>query len=51
MTLMDHINQKNGQSLWFAGQGMRQEWGMKRTMLSPAWTTQLSDVPVARADW
>lgn len=51
MHLMDEINQKNGQTLWFAGQGMQQAWGMKRNLLSPAWTTRLGDVPVARADW
>ena len=51
MHLMDKINQKNGQTLWFAGQGMQQAWGMKRNLLSPAWTTRLGDVPVARADW
>ncbi|MCS3424348.1 DNA polymerase V [Rahnella sp. BIGb0603] len=49
MTLFDEINDKGKGTLWFAGQGISRDWQMKREMLSPAWTTRLSDVPVARA--
>jgi DNA polymerase V len=44
MALMDTQNKK-GNRLWFAGQGVSPTWSMKRSMLSPAWTTKLSDVP------
>lgn len=44
MALMDTQNKK-GNKLWFAGQGISPTWTMKRSMLSPAWTTRLSDVP------
>ncbi len=34
-----------GQStLYFAGQGIQQQWKMKRDMLSPRYTTRLSDL-------
>ncbi|NUY44376.1 DUF4113 domain-containing protein [Pantoea brenneri] len=33
--------------MWFAGQGISNEWKMKREMLSPAWTTNWKDTPVA----
>jgi DNA polymerase V len=44
MALMDTQNKK-GNKLWFAGQGISPTWTMKREMLSPAWTTRLSDIP------
>jgi len=44
MHTIDKIN-KQGNKLWFAGQGITPDWVMKRDMLSPAWTTRLSDVP------
>lgn len=44
MALIDAQNTK-GNKLWFAGQGISPTWTMKRAMLSPAWTTRLSDVP------
>lgn len=50
MQVMDTINNKREAKLWFASQGIQQDWGMKRSLLSPAWTTQLSDVPIARAN-
>jgi len=49
MTLFDKVNQKGKDTLWFAGQGIERSWQMKREMLSPAWTTRLSDIPIARA--
>lgn len=44
MSVMDLMNKK-GNKLWFAGQGVTPDWTMKRSLLSPAWTTQLNDVP------
>lgn len=48
MEVLDGINQSGLGSVWFAGQGVNTEWKMKRDMLSPAWTTRWSDIPVAR---
>lgn len=48
MKVLDGINQSGLGSVWFAGQGINTEWKMKRDMLSPAWTTRWSDIPVAR---
>ncbi|WP_373329943.1 Y-family DNA polymerase [Cronobacter turicensis] len=50
MSLMDKLNQKGRGTLYFAGQGIQQSWQMKREMLSPCYTTRLSDVPTVRAD-
>ncbi|WP_437615472.1 translesion error-prone DNA polymerase V subunit UmuC [Erwinia sp. V71] len=47
MKVLDGINQSGLGSLWFAGQGVNTEWKMKRDMLSPAWTTRWSDIPLA----
>lgn len=47
MKVLDGINQSGLGSVWFAGQGVNTEWKMKRDMLSPAWTTRWSDIPVA----
>ncbi|MHA6311186.1 translesion error-prone DNA polymerase V subunit UmuC [Pantoea sp. S-LA4] len=47
MQLVDSINQSGRGKLWFAGQGIHKEWAMKREMLSPAYTTRLSDLPIA----
>jgi len=50
MATLDELNRKKGRgTLYFAGQGIRQEWQMKREMLSPRYTTRFSDflmVPV-----
>jgi len=48
MKVLDGINQSGLGSVWFAGQGVNTEWKMRRDMLSPAWTTRWSDIPVAR---
>jgi len=45
MQLVDAINQSGRGKLWFAGQGTNKAWAMKRDMLSPAYTTRLSDLP------
>ncbi|MFP1463221.1 DUF4113 domain-containing protein [Escherichia coli] len=31
-------------ALYFAGQGIQQQWQMKRAMLSPRYTTRSSDL-------
>ena len=48
MRVVDGINQSGKAKLWFAGQGIQKSWAMKREMLSPAYTTRFSDLPVAR---
>jgi DNA polymerase V len=48
MRVIDGMNQSGKGRLWFAGQGIQKAWAMKREMLSPAWTTRFSDLPVAR---
>lgn len=40
MEILDHLNAKDGKgTLHFAGQGVQQQWQMKRKMLSPRYTT------------
>lgn len=48
MQVLDSINQSGLGKVWFAGRGIAPEWQMKREMLSPAYTTRWSDIPVAR---
>jgi DNA polymerase V len=48
MSVLDKVNGSVLGKLWFAGQGTQQDWQMKREMLSPAWTTRWSDIPVAK---
>ncbi|MFC0225907.1 translesion error-prone DNA polymerase V subunit UmuC [Serratia aquatilis] len=48
MKVLDTINKSGGAKIWFAGQGADQAWAMKRELLSPAYTTRLSDLPHAR---
>ena len=48
MQVMDKINQAGRGTLWFAGQGIEKGWAMKREMLSPAYTTRVSDLPIVR---
>lgn len=49
MTLIDQLNAKDGRgTLYFAGQGIQQQWQMKREMLSPRYTTRFSDLPIVR---
>lgn len=39
MEVLDHLNAKGGRgTLYFAGQGIQQQWAMKREMLSPRYT-------------
>ncbi|MGN7915113.1 DUF4113 domain-containing protein [Enterobacter sp. 22466] len=45
MEVLDHLNAKDGKgTLYFAGQGVQQQWQMKREMLSPRYTTRYSDL-------
>lgn len=45
MATLDGINHRSGRgTLYFAGQGIRQSWQMKREMLSPRYTTRMSDI-------
>lgn len=48
MKVIDGINQSGLGNIWFAGRGIAPAWQMKREMLSPAYTTRWSDIPVAR---
>lgn len=47
MKVIDGINQSGMGNIWFAGRGIAPQWQMKREMLSPAYTTRWSDIPVA----
>lgn len=48
MQVLDKINNSGTGKVWFAGRGIAPEWQMKRDLLSPAYTTRWSDIPVAR---
>jgi len=49
MRVMDEINQKMGQgSVTIAASGIRQRWAMRRERMSPNYTTEWSELPVAR---
>ncbi|EFQ2494035.1 DUF4113 domain-containing protein [Salmonella enterica] len=45
MEVLDHLNAKEGRgALYFAGEGILQQWTMKREMLSLRCTTRYSDL-------
>ena len=45
MAVLDRLNAKKGRgTLYFAGQGVQQQWQMKREMLSPRYTTRYADL-------
>ncbi|HAI1306621.1 TPA: Y-family DNA polymerase [Escherichia fergusonii] len=45
MAVLDMLNAREGRgTLCFAGQGIQQEWKMKRGMLSPRYTTRSTDL-------
>ncbi len=48
MRVVDGLNQSGKASLFFAGQGIEKSWDMKREMLSPAYTTRFTDLPIVR---
>jgi DNA polymerase V len=44
MKTLDKLNRGGENRIYFAGQGIRRQWQMKREMLSPAYTTRLKDL-------
>lgn len=48
MHVVDRLNRSGRGSVWFAGQGAQKTWAMKRDMLSPAYTTRYSDLPIVK---
>ena len=49
MGVLDRLNTKEGRgTLYFAGQGIQQQWQMKRDMLSPRYTTRFSELLMVR---
>ncbi|WP_210492839.1 translesion error-prone DNA polymerase V subunit UmuC [Pantoea ananatis] len=48
MRVVDGLNQSGKASLFFAGQGIEKSWVMKRDMLSPAYTTKFTDLPLVK---
>lgn len=48
MQLIDNLNAKHGKTIWFASQGITQQWHMKRELLSPCYTTNWQQLPIAR---
>ena len=45
MSVLDTINQSGAGKVFFAGQGTKQDWSMKREHLSPAYTTRWDELP------
>lgn len=45
MSVLDTINQSGAGKVFFAGQGMKKDWSMKREHLSPAYTTRWDQLP------
>ncbi len=45
MSVLDTINQSGAGKVFFAGQGTKQDWSMKREHLSPAYTTRWDQLP------
>jgi len=48
MKTVDRINGSGLGKVWFASQGSKQEWSMKRRILSPCYTTRWSDIPIVK---
>jgi DNA polymerase V len=49
MTVLDSINKRFGRgTARFLAEGIQQSWKMKRPMKSPAYTTRISEIPVAK---
>ncbi|HIC6100114.1 TPA: DUF4113 domain-containing protein, partial [Salmonella enterica subsp. enterica serovar Nagoya] len=45
MEVLDHLNAKKGRGkLYFAGEGIQQQWAMKRNMLLSRYTTRYEDL-------
>ncbi|MFW1329076.1 translesion error-prone DNA polymerase V subunit UmuC [Vibrio parahaemolyticus] len=45
MSVLDTINQSGAGKVFFAGQGTKKDWSMKREYLSPAYTTRWDQLP------
>ena len=45
MSVLDTINQSGAGKVFFAGQGTKKDWSMKREHLSPAFTTRWDQLP------
>ncbi len=45
MSVLDTINQSGAGKVFFAGQGTKKDWSMKRDHLSPAYTTRWDQLP------
>ncbi len=45
MLILDRINRCGKGRVFFAGQGLKKNWAMKREHLSPAYTTNWADIP------
>ncbi|MDV5034970.1 translesion error-prone DNA polymerase V subunit UmuC [Vibrio diabolicus] len=45
MSVLDTINQSGAGKVFFAGQGTKKDWSMKRGHLSPAYTTRWDQLP------
>ena len=45
MSVLDTINQSGAGKVFFAGQGLKKDWSMKREHLSPAFTTRWDQLP------
>lgn len=49
MNAVDSINRRFGRGTTrFLAEGIEQSWQMKRQLKSPAWTTKLAEIPVAK---
>ena len=44
MAVIDKINHSGKGNVWFASQGVKKEWAMKRLNLSPSYTTKWGDL-------
>jgi DNA polymerase V len=51
MSTLDNINRRHGKrSLFYAAQGIRPHWQMRREKKSPCYTTRLSEIPIVLID-
>jgi DNA polymerase V len=49
METVDHVNRKYGTgTLFYASGGIDRPWGMRRELLSPAYTTRWDEIPLIR---
>ena len=49
MNTLDKLNQRFGRkTVFFAAQGVKQPWAMKRNFLTKAFTTRWSDIPIVK---